>query len=314
MRQSALLLCAACAARAGSPEAIRIAGTSIYPESLTSSADGTLYVGSLAGTIYRALPGQATAEPWIHRTRQNGLLSVFGVLADDRHRTLWVCSSPARLPGGVPTGSAAVVRFDLTSGARTGIDRLPGARAICDDVALAPDGSAYVADIGQGAIWRSAPGGGPLTAFARARALAGIDGIAFAQDGVLYVDSFTHNQLLRVERRADGSFAGLTPISTSLPLEGPDGLRPIDAERFVLAEGRAGRADEVTVMGNSARIRVLASGLQSPAGVTFVHGMLYVPDGKIGYLFDPRLRGRDPGPFYIHAIPAPSRSQAQGVP
>jgi len=291
------------AASAAGAAPIRIAGAGIYPESLTSSVDGTLYVGSLGGTIYRALPHRATAEPWIRRTAQNGLLSVFGVLADDRHRSLWVCTSPARLPGGVPSGTPAVLVFDLRSGARTRYVPLPSTRSICDDIALASDGAAYVADIGTGAIWRLVPRAKAPTLFAHDAALAGIDGIAFAADGRLYVDSITHNRILRVERRADGTFAGLTALSTSAPLAGPDGLRPIDGNRFALAEGRAGRIDEITVTGNSVTVRVLAYGLQSPAGVTYHRGTVYAADGKIGYLFDPRLRGRDPGTFYVHAIP-----------
>src|SRR5215469_15966202 len=43
---------------------IKIDGTGIYPESVTASANGTVYAGSLGGTIYRAKPGARAAEPW----------------------------------------------------------------------------------------------------------------------------------------------------------------------------------------------------------------------------------------------------------
>src|ERR1700742_2835129 len=62
-----------------------------FPESLTSTANGTVYIGSLQqGAVYRAMPGKATAEPFI--TKQAGNFGlVLGVLADSATDTLWVC-------------------------------------------------------------------------------------------------------------------------------------------------------------------------------------------------------------------------------
>jgi hypothetical protein len=137
-RAMLLLLLALSSGHACAAPDVVIDGTGIYPESLTSSADGTLYIGSVKGTIYRALPGSARAEPWIVRDERNRLLSIYGVLADDRSQTLWVCSSPARLPGGVARGSASVMRFDLGTAAKIGEWPLPGASAICDDIAIDP--------------------------------------------------------------------------------------------------------------------------------------------------------------------------------
>ena len=40
-----------------------------FPESLTSTPNGTLYIGSMnLGAVYRALPGQKTATTWISKT------------------------------------------------------------------------------------------------------------------------------------------------------------------------------------------------------------------------------------------------------
>jgi hypothetical protein len=48
------------------PAEIVIPGEKIFPESLTSTADGSVIVGSIAAkTIFRAKPGSATAEAWI---------------------------------------------------------------------------------------------------------------------------------------------------------------------------------------------------------------------------------------------------------
>lgn len=78
-------------ARAQGRAEITINDTGIQAENLTSSQDGTVYFGSMAkGTIYRAGPGSARAEPWIEASTA-GLTNVLGVLADDKTNTLWVC-------------------------------------------------------------------------------------------------------------------------------------------------------------------------------------------------------------------------------
>jgi streptogramin lyase len=72
---------------------IDLPGDRIFPENITSTKDGTLYVGSLgSGGIIRIKPGAAKAELWI-KPGTFGSRSIFGVLADERSNTLWACSN-----------------------------------------------------------------------------------------------------------------------------------------------------------------------------------------------------------------------------
>jgi hypothetical protein len=69
-----------------------------FPESFTSTADGTVFFGSAGkNMVYRAARGSATAQAWI-QPETAGLRRVLRVFADDRAKTLWVCS--IRLAGG----------------------------------------------------------------------------------------------------------------------------------------------------------------------------------------------------------------------
>ena len=74
-------------------QAIEIPGDRAFMESITAGPDGTLYVSSLAsGGIARIKPGASKAEEWI-APAAFGSRSTFGVFADAKSNTLWVCSN-----------------------------------------------------------------------------------------------------------------------------------------------------------------------------------------------------------------------------
>src|SRR6476619_7754324 len=103
--------------RAQSRTEVTVNDTGIQAENLTSSQDGSIYFGSTAkGTIYRAAPGAAQAEPWILASAA-GLSNVLGLLADDKRNTLWVCQNNTGGRGGPEVGQTALRSFDLKSGA-----------------------------------------------------------------------------------------------------------------------------------------------------------------------------------------------------
>jgi len=71
---------------------IEVPGDRAFTESITAGPDGTLYLSSLAsGGIGRVKPGASTAEAWI-APGAFGSRSTFGVFADAKSNTLWVCS------------------------------------------------------------------------------------------------------------------------------------------------------------------------------------------------------------------------------
>jgi hypothetical protein len=287
------------------PADVTIEDTAVYPESITSTSDGTLINGSVKGIVYRALRTQTSATPWIRSTPENGMLSVLGVLADERAGTLWLCSAPMPVPGAPPAAGkpSALMTFDLRTGQPKASYPFPPPASACNDIAVDSNGTAFATDTPNGRIFRLAKNAKTLELFAQDDKLKGIDGIVFGGDGTLYVNIVSRGALVRVDRKPDRGFAGLTELTLSEPVKGPDGFRLIAGNRFLLAEGNGGRIDEITIRGNDAQVRVLRDGLNSPPGVTAVGNTAYAVEGKIGYLVDPKLRGQDPGVFKIHAIP-----------
>jgi len=134
------------AAQAG-PAQITLPSDQAYPESVTSTADGTLYAGSFAaGGIFRAAPGAAQAQVWI-KPGDFGTRSILGVLADEKSGTLWACSndlSGRGVPGPSNVPGSWLKGFDLKTGAGKISARFPGKKNFCNDIAVDRDGAVYV--------------------------------------------------------------------------------------------------------------------------------------------------------------------------
>jgi len=301
------LLAAGTAQAASAPGDVTIDGSRIFPESITSDAAGNLYNGSNAGTIYRTLAGSNTAEPWIVPDAHNGLRSLFGVYADDAHGLLWACDNPNIFKG--EKGTTTLRAFDLETGQLNAVYDFPtDVPAACNDIAIARDGTVWATETLAGRIFVLRPHANELALFAKSDALVGIDGIAIAGDGTIYINNVRKQLFQRVELKPDGSFDRLVTLTTTLPLNGPDGLRSLGGNRFIQGEGPGGRVELIYVAGDSAAIVPIASGLDGPVGVTVSDGVAHVIEGKIEYMFDPKLKEKSPDPFLIRAFPLPEGS------
>jgi len=293
-------------AHAADPADITINGSRVHPESITSDAAGNIYVPSTGGTIYRALAGTTTAEPWIAPGAENGLTSAFGVLADEQRGFLWVCNNPPFGGPPQPGAKSSLKAFDLKTGAlKASYDFPTDGPAICNDIAVDRLGTTFATDTSGGRIFALAPDGQALTVFAKDASLVGIDGIAFAEDGTMYINNVRQNTMQRVNRNGT-DFASLTTLTLSQPIAGPDGLRHYGGNQFLQAEGSGNRVTYVEIDGDRALVVPIKTGLESSPGVTRVGCIGYATEGKINYLFDPALRDKDPGEFIIRAFPLPA--------
>jgi sugar lactone lactonase YvrE len=299
---TAFITLSAGALTAAGPAEVTIHDDKPFPESLTSTSDGTLIIGSLGkGEIFKVPKGAATAELWI-KPGTNGLQRVLGVLADQKSGTLWVCSS--ELP---PQGKLAALKtFDLKTGAPKGGFDFPGEKSFCNDIAIGPDGTAYATDTFTGRILRLKKGAAALDVWVKDDQLGGADGIAFGDNNTIYVNTFTTNRLYRIPVSKDGAAGTITQIQPSQALTRPDGLRPLGKNEFLMIEG-AGKLDHVTIDGNTAKIEVLKDGFTGPVAVTRVGDTAWVLEGKLDYLNDPKLKDKDPGPFKAYAVPINSK-------
>jgi len=252
--------------------------------------------------VLRIAPGKTTADEWI-KPGAGGLNNVLGVYADEKGKTLWVCSNNLENKG----DATAVMAFDLKSGAPKGTYKLPGEGPLCNDIAVGSDGTAYIADTRLATVLMLKPGSKALEVAAKDPLLAGADGLAFGDKTTLYVNSVTANKLLRVDLGSDGKSKKVTELKLSRPLDRPDGMRAIGAHRMLLAEN-SGKMDIVTFEGpdkQNAVIKTIKEGLESTPGVTATRGMAWLIEGKLNYRNDAALKDKDPGTFKMVAVPLP---------
>ncbi len=278
-----------------------------HPESVTATSDGTLYIGSFnLGGVIKAAPGGKT-EQFIS-PGADGSRSVLGVLADEKSRTLYVCSndlSGSGVAGPSETKGAWLKTFDLATGAPKASFQLKDPKSLCNDIAIGGDGTAYVTDSFAPYIYSLKPGGTALDVWATDPLLApakdgvGLDGIAVGSDGHLYVTTFIPAKLFKIAVK-DGKAGEITELKPSRPLDRADAMRAFGGD-FLLVEG-AGRLDKVTVTGDEAKVDVIKDGLAEPVSVTQVGNTGWIAEGKLSYLIGPN-KGKDPGPFAITPVP-----------
>ncbi|MGB6451190.1 MAG: hypothetical protein WBE92_10600 [Steroidobacteraceae bacterium] len=274
------------AAQAAPPAHITVQGERIFPESLTSTSDGTVIIGSIGQhAIYRAPPGSSLAVQWI-KPATDGIQSILGVLSDDASDTLWACSNSIGPPQqGSPPPRAMLYTFDLKTGAPKGHYPFPAQGSLCNDISIGPDGTAYATDTTNMEVVRLKKGAAQLDEWVGNGAFGPRSG---AVDGLVVLD-------------------GRVIVGTlDQPLARPDGIRRFGQNGLLLAEGGSGgRLSRVMLNGNTGTETVLKQGFpDGPVAVTVVGTTAYLLEGQLASFMhrgppDPAAK---PKPFRATAI------------
>lgn len=239
-------------------------------ESIAALPDGGLILGSLGGVVYRVAPGGTEATPWI----SEGLGRVLGVFATED--TAYVCSNG--------TGEASLLAYDLATAAQTAAYPFPGG-GFCNDIAAGPDGTIYVTDTSAvGRVLYLAPdrdGNVVFNVALASNSLAGADGIAFIADA-LFINDVRADELYRIDIDDAGVY-GLTRLTLSAPIDGPDGMRTTeDGTGLLLVDNGTKRLSLVTVDGDNATITPIADGFAAATAVAQVGNTAYIVGAQFG--------------------------------
>jgi hypothetical protein len=258
----------------GDPGAFRIIGvplaggmaqqiplpTGFFPEGITVSAGGRLYVGSVAdGSIQTVAPGALAAEEFVAK----GTLpkpSVLGMAVNGDGGILWVCNTVTSPPAG-ELPSAAVVGIGAADRQIKATHELPPSSvgSFCNDIAIAENGNLWATESFGGRLFRIPVGellnNTPATAWLQATELSGPMGPAVGAFGVnglalisgkLFVVNSSQGTLLSIDPTlAAPSSSDLHRVALSesgvdggVVLANPDGItRVSDTDLLVVENG-----------------------------------------------------------------------------
>jgi len=275
-------------------EVIELPGDQFYPEGIASTADGTLYVGSLAtGQIVRVTPCETEVETFVDAgtTTRN----VVGMIVDDAAGLLWVCDSDFAF-----MEPPVLQAYDLGSGELVAAHDF-GAIGFCNDVALGVDGAVYATDSAAARVVRVAAedrlADTPVETWVADPEFAvepeefGVNGIARADDSTLFVVNYAQGELYRVPIEAGGAAGAVTLIGLDAPLASPDGLKALAPDRLLVVEQSAGALSTIEVDGDAAVVTVVTDGLDVPTTADMVEQDAWVSIGQLDHLL-----GWDPAP------------------
>lgn len=315
----AALMAASCASpRPSLPAAptgdIAFTAHELYPEGVAYDAStGGFFVSSLRyGTVGRVLP-DGTYHPF---AAAGPLVSTQGIAVDAARGRLLVAGGDlgvgVRSSPETERRQAGLAVYDLGTGALTAVvpldGFLPGPHH-ANDVALGPDGAAYVTDSFAGAVHRVAPDG-TASVFFHDATLAGEDvglnGVAVYPDGFLLVAHSARGALYRVPlaapRRAE-------PVLLPETLVGADGLVLADAQTLALVQNEG--ADRTVFLRSADGWRsatltaAISSTLPFPTTAALAGDAVFVLNAKLDEIFDPEA-SRSSG-FLLQRVPIPER-------
>nr|WP_260407840.1 SMP-30/gluconolactonase/LRE family protein [Planomonospora venezuelensis] len=283
-------------------------GDRVYPEGIAADPrTGDLYAGSFAdGTVFRMTPGRRTAQVFLPagadgRRTANGLKV-------DRLGRLWVTDSTTGVSVYDTRSRRLLARFEV-----------PGHDArFVNDLAITPDGSAYLTDSVRAVVYRVTPeqlagaGGEPVALTPRFDLGGVLDAHApgaFTLNGIVADRSGRH--LLTVDMTG-GDLYRLDPASGEVRRVALRGGDMLHADGLELQDGRlwvVHNTDDaisrwrVSGDGSSARMerRVTDEALQLPTTLVRSRGTLYVVRSQ----FDkggPLGEGTPQRPFTVAAV------------
>jgi glucose/arabinose dehydrogenase len=264
-----------------------VPGERIFPESITSSADGRIFIGSIgARRVFVVKPGKSTAESWTE-VGSEAPVGVFGVFADDKSNTLWACYAAVG-PNGAPSAAAA---YDLQTAKLKARYVLPTAGAFCNDIAVGANGAVYVTDTSNNEIDRLKLGSQTLEVWAGNGAFgpkgSGVDGISIL-DHYVFINTLNSSKIFEVALGADGQAGAIKEIKLDRAIERPDGMRVHGGKILLVESGGPGRLSLLKISGDNGQLTTLKEGYpDGPVSVTTVGTTAYVLEAQLKALRDP---------------------------
>ena len=280
-----------------------------FPEGIAISRNGDIYVGSLKhNKIVKFKKKDSNHQDFIE-ANTNGLMSVIGILSDDRNKILWACSSSPGVSN-YPKGDNVVSlkAFDLNNGSLLNSYQFPNG-GFCNDITIDSNDNIYATDSFNPRILRLNKSSSRLEVWYENEAFKGegfnLNGITFI-DGKIYTVKMNSGELFRINVGKNGKPEKFAKIDLQRPLNAPDGVEAIDKNNLLVVENRAkgtwiGSLTKIN-LSSTPTIEILRDGLDTPTTVALKGKNAWVLQAQFSHLFGDE-KDISPDPFEIISVP-----------
>ena len=282
--------------------------TNFFPEGITISNNGDMFVGSLKeNKIVRFKNKKKYSEIFVP-SNSNGLMSVICIIADDRNKILWACSSNPGVTN-YPTQNPIVSlkAFDLTTGDPLQSYKFPNG-GFCNDITIDNNGNVYATDSFNPRILRLNKSKSRLENWFEDKAFEGegfnLNGITFI-DNKIYTVKMNSGELFEISIGENGKPVNFNKIDLPRSLNAPDGIEAIDKNNLLVVENRVpgtwnGSLTSIN-LSKEPSIKIIKDNLDTPTTVSLKGKTAWVLQAQFSHLFGDE-KDTPPGPFEIIGV------------
>ena len=272
-----------------------------FPEGIAVSKQGDIFVGSLKENRIVKFPnGKKKPEEFVPPAA-HGLLSVIGIIVDDKHKILWACSSNPGVTNYPSNNPVSLKAFDLVSGDIIDSYPFPGG-GFCNDITIDSKDNVYVTDSFNPRILRLNKSKNRLEVWLENKLFEGegfnLNGITYSNNSI-YTVKMNSGELFKVNVSNNVKRINLIKIDLPRKLNAPDGIKAINKNNLLVVENK-GNLTKIN-LSSTIKLKILRDNLDTPTTVAIRGGTAWVLQAQFGHLFGDE-KDISPGPFEIIGI------------
>ena len=272
-----------------------------FPEGIAISKNGDIFVGSLKeNKIVRFKNNEKKSEIFVP-PNSNSLNSVIGIIADNRNKILWACSSNPGVSNYPSDKVVSLKAFDINTGDFIQSYEFPNG-GFCNDITLDSNGNVYATDSFNPRILRLNKSQSRLETWYENDDFKGegfnLNGITFI-DNKIYTVKMNSGELFEIEVADNGKPINYVKIDLPRPLNAPDGIKAIDKNNLLVVENK-GSLTNIS-LSDPIILNVIKDNLDTPTTVAIKGKTAWVLQAQFGHLFGDE-KDIPPGPFEIIGV------------